>query len=419
MKVLVVGQGAREHALVRALRLSPSVTEVHAWPGNPGMVSEALCHPGEVGDSSALMKLVKKTSMDLVVIGPEQPLAFGLADDLRSAGVAVFGPSRQAAQLEASKIFAKEFMTEAGVPTSAYQVVTSLSELKSTLAEFSPPFVLKADGLAAGKGVVICASETEALEVGKQILQDKTLGSAGDRLLVEQHQRGYELSFLCLTEGQGHQLLPLAQDHKRLKDSDVGPNTGGMGAVAPIAISESLMAEIQEKIIYPSIRQIQAMGMLYRGILYIGVMVTETGPMVLEYNVRFGDPEAQVVLPLLEGDWGDVFFKVARGDLPQLQWKPLASACVVLAAENYPQGPVQGTPIEGDVSFQTASSYFLHGGTGRDSQTGTWVTKGGRVLNAVGLGSSLPEALQHAYSQAESVNWKGLQKRMDIGHRQL
>ncbi len=415
MKVLVIGQGAREHALVRALRLSASVTEVHVAPGSAAMAKEALVHEVSSSDSEALSKLVKKTAIDLVVIGPEQPLAEGLADDLRREGVAVFGPSGEAARLESSKSFAKEFMIEAGVPTARYQVVTSQQELKGALADFEPPYVLKADGLAAGKGVFICASLEEALQVGRDLFERKILGPAGEKVLIEEHQQGSELSFLCLTEGTDYRLLPLAKDHKRLNERDQGPNTGGMGAVAPVSIAPELLEQIESQLVAPSIRQLQAMGLLYRGVLYIGVMVTPKGPKVLEYNVRFGDPEAQVVLPLLEGDWGQVLMAVARGELPEPAWKPIATATVVLAAENYPASPVKGTPIEGDVFFETPSSYFLHGGTGRNSQTEAWVTQGGRVLNALGLGSDLKEALANAYHQADQVKWPGMQLRRDIG----
>jgi phosphoribosylamine--glycine ligase len=414
MKTLVIGKGGREHALARALKLSPSVTEVHAIPGSAGMAREALCHKIETNNHKAVVDFALQKNMDVVVIGPEVELANGLSDALRAAGVAVFGPSCEAAQLEASKIFSKKFMERAGVPTARAVVVTSVNETMSSAPTFTPPYVLKADGLAAGKGVFICKDLSELRQAAMDIFEQKKLGIAGDKALLEQSLQGWELSYLCITNGVEYQTLPLAQDHKRLSDGDVGPNTGGMGVVAPIQIDDALNALIVKLVIEPTLKTLSGMGLLYRGVLYVGVMVTKDGPQVLEYNVRFGDPEAQTLIPLFQGDFAQMVLEVAKGRVPQMSWKPLHSACVVLAAEGYPDQPQSGVKIIGSVFDETPSSYFLHAGTQQNS-LGEWQTGGGRVLNAIGVGSNLDEALSNAYRQAEKVTWPKMQIRHDIG----
>lgn len=418
MKTLVIGKGGREHAIVRALSLSPSVTEVHVVPGSQGMAREALCHSFSTSDDKAICEFATQKGVDLVVIGPEVELAAGLADSLRSAGVFVFGPSGEAAQLEASKIFSKEFMIRAGIPTAKSVVVASVKDVMESISEFTAPFVLKADGLAAGKGVFICDTQDELLKAARQLFEDRSLGNAGFKALLEQSLDGWELSCLCITNGKDFQELPMAQDHKRLKEKDEGPNTGGMGVVAPVDIDSELREEIRKTVLKPTMETISSMGMMYRGVIYVGLMITKDGPQVLEYNVRFGDPEAQVILPLIDGDCGEIMMAVAKGEVPTLEWKSLHSACVVLAAEGYPDNPVKDVPINGNLFSETGSSYFLHAGT-KDSGDGNWQTAGGRVLNAIGLGSSLEEARKNAYQQAESVSWPGMQMRKDIGEKLL
>lgn len=413
MRFLVLGQGGREHALVRALKYSPSVTEVHASPGSEGISEEALCHKVDWTDGKAVEQFVKKYQFDCVVVGPENYLVAGVADQLRALGVDVVGPSGVAAQLEGSKIFSKEFMVRAGVPTAAYEVVDTVADTLRAAQKFTPPYVLKADGLAAGKGVFLCATIPELKAAAEALFEQKTLGEAGRKALLEQYQEGYELSYLVLTNGSEYQALPVAQDHKRLRDNDEGPNTGGMGVVGPMTVDAGLRARIEESIVRPSVRNLQGSGLLYRGVLYIGVMVTPSGPTVLEYNVRFGDPEAQVIMPLLDGDWGFTFAKLAKGELAELKWKNLQMACVVLASPGYPDAPEKGVAIEGDLGYQSSSSYFLHAGTSKNA--GQWVCNGGRVLNSVGLGSSRAEALKAAYAQAKHVSWRGMQMRKDIG----
>lgn len=414
MRFLVLGQGGREHALVRALKFSPSVTEVHASPGSEGISQEAVCHKVDFSDAKAVEQFIKKYQFDCVVIGPENYLVQGVGDQIRALGVEVVGPSTIAAQLEGSKIFAKEFMVRAGVPTSAFEVVDNVADTLRAAQKFTPPYVLKADGLAAGKGVFLCATLPELKAAAESLFEQKSLGVAGQRALLEQFQEGYELSYLVLTNGSQHEALPIAQDHKRLSDGDEGPNTGGMGVVGPMVIDQSLRELIETSIVQPSVRNLQGSGLLYRGVLYIGVMVTPKGPTVLEYNVRFGDPEAQIILPLLDGDWGYVFSRLAHGEMAPLKWKNMQMACVVQAAPGYPDAPEKNVVIEGDLGWQSPSSYFLHAGTAKNER-GQWVTNGGRVLNAVGMGSSRAEALKAAYAQAKHVAWKGMQMRTDIG----
>ncbi|MCB0422004.1 MAG: phosphoribosylamine--glycine ligase [Bdellovibrionales bacterium] len=418
MNVLVIGKGGREHALVKALSTSKIVDTVHALPGNDGMRTLAICHSGKT-TSSDVLPVVKKHDIQLVVIGPEVELVEGLADDLRKAGIAVFGPSQSGAQLEASKVFSKEFMQKYQIPTASFEIVSSVADVEASFHKFEPPYVLKVDGLAAGKGVYILKDAQELIAAAKEVFEEQKFGVSGNQALLEEFQKGWELSYLILTNGKDFQSLPLSQDHKRLKEKDQGPNTGGMGVVAPLEIDLELNQRIQDEILKPTVEGLCREGWMYRGLVYVGVMVTEQGPRVIEYNVRFGDPEAQVVLPLLDGDWGEVLWSVARGELPSLLWKPVFSACVVLAAEGYPEAPRKGVPIEGDLMFESPSSYFLHAGTCYQSDTQKWETDGGRVLNAIGMGSSRLESIENAYKQAEHATWPGRQMRKDIGQKVL
>ncbi len=419
--VLVIGQGGREHALVRALRQSATVQAVHALPGSDGIALDAKCHNIDWKNFDAVLGVIRESSIDLVVIGPEIPLEAGLSDFLRANNVQVVAPSREAARLESSKIFSKEFMVEAGVPTARHFVVSTVAETLKAAKNFAPPFVLKADGLAAGKGVFICKSEADLEKAARDLFESKILGSAGSSALLEEFSPGYEISYLVLTNGSDSRPLILAQDHKRLLDNDEGPNTGGMGVVAPIEIDAALRARIDSDVVERSVRHLQKRGFMFRGVLFIGLMITPEGPSVLEYNTRFGDPETQVILPLLDGDWAVVFSELAAGRLIDLKWKPLSAACVVLAAKGYPDTPVKGAAmtLPGEAS---ASRYLLHAGSAR-SATGhrstDWQTNGGRVLNAVGIGASLREAIDAAYEIANEVKSDALVLRSDIGRRQL
>lgn len=416
MKVMVIGKGGREHALVKALGKSQSVERVYAIPGNQGM-DGVECFNDSVTDVQSVVKRCKSLSVDLVVVGPEDPLAAGISDDLRESGLLVFGPDKKGAELEASKICSKEFMDRHGVPTAPYQKVSSVEDVLSVVDQFTPPYVLKADGLAAGKGVFICKNKEELLKNSKDIFENNVLGDSGKKAIVEQFQPGFELSFFVLTNGSEYVSLPMAQDHKKLNENDEGPNTGGMGTVAPMEISSDLYQEIIDKVVKTTVSGLEKEGFVYRGVVFIGIMVTENGPQVLEYNVRFGDPETQVLLPLLDGDWGQAFKTIAEGNIPKLQWKKQSAACVVIAAEKYPSTPVKGVTIKGDLSSTSDEAYFLHAGTLKEGNE--WKTAGGRVLNAVGLGTSIEEALSVAYDKVKKVEWPGMQFRKDIGKKAL
>ena len=413
MKVLVVGKGGREHALVRALNQSESVQEVLALPGSDGMAAEAKIFTDKKVDLSNVLEVVHSEKIDLVVIGPEAPLADGLADQLRESDVLVFGPGKLGAELEASKIAAKKFMQEAGVPTSSAVMVTNVEETLGSAKSFQAPFVLKADGLAAGKGVFICKDETELEAVAKDLFENKVLGEAGEQALLEEFHTGYELSVLILTNGRKYEVLPIAQDHKRIFDNDEGPNTGGMGTVAPMELSKTVMMEISEKVLQPTVKHLKNRGLDYRGVIFIGIMMTDEGPITLEYNVRFGDPETQVIMPLLDGDWGHVLKTIASGEIPEMNWKEGATACVVLAAEGYPDTSKKGVEISGPCDRALASQYFLHAGTQKID--GKWVTDGGRVLNSIGIGENYKVAVENAYQGVNSISWPGMQYRKDIG----
>lgn len=430
LHILVVGQGGREHAMARALRASPRVASLHALPGSDGIAPDATCHAVDWRDFNAVRGVVQANKINLVVIGPDNIAATDLADRLRAQGVAVFAPSQAAARLEASKVFSKQFMMSAGIPTARAVVVTSVEEVRARAREFTVPFVLKADGLALGKGVFICRSESELLAAAHSLFVDRALGEAGAKALLEEFHEGYELSFHVLTNGEDFEPLALAQDHKRLGDGDRGPNTGGMGTIAPVAVEDALRERIYREVMWPTVRAIKQAGLIYRGVIFVGLMVTRQGPIVIEYNVRFGDPETQVILPLLDGDWALVLAAVADGKMPRLKWKNAAAACVVLAAQGYPDQPVKGAAIRGlsasgeavgdgaPGALHEASAYVLHAGSQRRADDReNWQTSGGRVLNLIGLGADLRSALRAAYLLTEKVSWPGVQFRRDIGGR--
>ena len=414
MNVLVLGKGGREHALVRVLANSPLVNTVFALPGREGFAPQATCLPHQPLEKKSLEEFINTKDIKLVVIGPEQELVDGWSDFFRSLNVPVFGPSKSAARLESSKLFAKNFMTSMNIPTSDFKEVHSIKDVLNHLSLFSFPVVLKADGLAAGKGVFICSNKKELEEAARLLFEKKIFGPAGEKALLEVFQKGEELSVFVLTNGSDYKILPFARDYKKLKEGNKGPNTGGMGAFAPYTISTDLQKNIETMVVQPSIEGLRKNNLFYRGVLYIGLMIVDQKIFVLEYNVRFGDPEAQVLLPLLEGDWAKAFLSLAEGKIPNLEWKKdTSAACVVLAGEGYPSQPVIDVPIEGNINFESLSSYFLHAGTKKANTE--WLTGGGRVLNALGIGDTKEEALQKAYKQSEKVNWPGMQKRMDIG----
>lgn len=421
MKVLVIGSGGREYGMVWAARQSKEVEEVIAAPGNAGIARLARCVPIKAEDSDGLIKFCQQESIDLVLIGPEGPLADGLVDKMSEAGLPAFGPSRLAAQLEGSKIFAKKFMQRHQIPTAAYEVVTDSKTAMACLDKFSIPVVIKADGLAAGKGVIVAMTREEAEGAIKRILDDKQFGQAGNALVIEEFMQGEEASILAFADGTIVVPMVSAQDHKRIFDGDQGPNTGGMGAYSPApVITEDMVKEIKAKILDPVIKGMAEEGTPYKGILYAGLMMTEQGPKVVEFNCRFGDPETQVVLPLLTCDLIKLAQACIQGTLtPEMvTWKESAAVTVVLAAPGYPGDYPKGAVITGIEEAEKLDQVMVwHAGTKeKDHQI---VTNGGRVLNVIALGSDIGEAIKKVYQACEKIRFDGVQYRKDIGYRAL
>jgi phosphoribosylamine---glycine ligase len=400
MKILVVGSGGREHALAWKIAQSPALTELHAAPGNPGIATLGRCHPLRADDLEGLLALCREQAIDLVVIGPEAPLVAGIADGLRRAGVAVFGPGAAAARIEGSKSFAKDVMRAAGVPTAA-----ALDELRA-------PCVVKADGLAAGKGVFVCKGQAEAEQAW-------TLAQAlGEGIVVEELLEGEEVSVFALTDGVEAAPLPPAQDFKRLRDGDEGPNTGGMGSYSPVPfLADEGAAEIVELVHRPVLAELARRGAPYVGLLYAGLMLTDAGPRVLEFNCRFGDPETQALLPRLEGDLLSVLASAAAGalDTEGLATTVAAAVSVVLSAAGYPDAPQTGAPIEGVADAEALGALVFHAGTALRNER--LVSAGGRVLDVTGVGPTVAAARERAYEAVERIQLEGAQYRTDVAQR--
>jgi phosphoribosylamine--glycine ligase len=417
-KILVVGSGGREHALVRALHDSAEHPAVFVAPGNPGMETEATCVPIRATDLAALTGWAAREKPDLVVIGPDSAVAIGLADALAKVSVPALGPVRAAARLESSKSFAKQVLQELNLPTAPYRVAHSPAEAKRILAGATYPVVLKADGLAAGKGVVVAEREGEAFEAISAWMERGELGESGRVLVIEDFLQGEEASLLVLTDGERWMLFPPARDHKRAYDGDTGPNTGGMGACAPARVPSAQDAiAIARRMVDPLLAELRARGIPYRGILYFGLMLTPSGPMVLEINARFGDPEAQVVLPLLEEDALPLFLAAARGSLPPDRHETFvryagAAVCVVLAASGYPKEPHTGQVIEGLNHARPHGIRFYCAGV--DRRAGRFVTSGGRVLGVTARADTLERAREAAYEAVSWIRFDGMQYRRDI-----
>jgi phosphoribosylamine---glycine ligase len=413
--VLVVGSGAREHALVWALARSPSVNEIWAAPGNPGIATIAQTVDLPITDVAAIADWAEAHDIRLVVVGPEAPLALGLVDLLATRGVPVFGPSRAAAELEWSKAFAKDFMRRHGIPTAPYGVFSEIEAAADFIRTAGAPLVVKADGLAAGKGVLICATQAEAEDAVRSVLVDRTFQAAGDRVVIEQFLEGEELSVIAVVDGERFAVMPPARDYKRLRDGDQGPNTGGMGSYAPVHdLDLDVMERVRERVLEPAVAGLRAEGRPYRGALYAGLMLTREGPMALEFNCRFGDPETQVILPLLDLDLAELLLACAEGRLAteSIVTLPDVAVCVVLAAEGYPERPRAGDPIHGiDVARQSGALVF-HAGTG--DRDGRLVTSGGRVLSVVGTDADLTGAAARAYAAADMIQFAGMQSRRDV-----
>jgi phosphoribosylamine--glycine ligase len=419
-RVLVVGSGGREHALVRALVDSPGRPSVVCAPGNAGIHLDAPCFPVRADDLDGLVALARHETVDFVVVGPEVPLALGLADRLRNAGIPVYGPGAAGSQLEASKIATKRLLTKYGIPTAPAEMFRETGPAAAYLRSRGVPIVVKADGLASGKGVTVAGTMAEAEKAVVEALEGGRFGDGGRQILIEDCLVGEETSVLVVVSGRDYVILPVAQDHKRVGDGDTGPNTGGMGAYAPAqVVTPALMEEIERRIVRPSVEAIATEGIDFRGTLFIGLMLTKDGPSVLEFNTRFGDPETQAVLPRLESDLLELLWAAATGTLHghQLRVRPGHTLCVVVCSRGYPDRYPTGELIELPPSLPEQVS-ILHAGTTRDSQ-GRLVTSAGRVLGVAAAGNTLAEAAALAYATCESIHFESKYYRRDIGTRQL
>jgi phosphoribosylamine--glycine ligase len=421
MKVLVLGGGGREHALAWSLAKSPRVTEVISAPGNPGCAAVGPCWSDlSANDTDRLLERAIDQGVDLVVVGPEGPLVNGVADRFQEAGMPVFGPSAAAARLEGSKVFAKEFLARHGIPTAPFTVFDDAAAAHREVDRQAPPIVLKADGLASGKGVTVAPSREAAHKAVEDLMEKKVFGDAGRRVVFEEFLPGEEASLFVVSDGERHLPFLAAQDHKRALDGDRGPNTGGMGAYAPAALlTRNLLAEVNERIVVPTLAGMAKDGAPYRGLLYVGLMLTPEGPRVVEYNCRFGDPETQALLPLLKSDLAELLLCSAEGKLPTapLAWQSGSCVTVVLASQGYPGVYETGFDISGVADAEREGAVVFHAGTAL--REGRLVTAGGRVLNVTATGATLGLAIEKAYTAAARIRFRGLQYRRDIGHRAL
>jgi len=420
MKILVIGSGGREHALVWALKRNTGrQLEVFCAPGNAGIAEMATCVSIGAMDAKGLAGFCEQEKIDLTMVGPEAPLAAGIVDEFEGRGLRIVGPGGEAARLEASKAFAKDFMNRHGIPTARFRIASSREDAQRILTsgEFgdeNAPVVIKADGLAAGKGVVVAKSRAEA----RRAIDDLSEDEASERIVIEEALGGPEASLLLFSDGRNFRLMPAARDHKRVGENDTGPNTGGMGSITDASVlDEATLETIINRIVAPTLDGARHEGFPFRGILFIGLMLTNAGPQVLEYNVRFGDPETQAILVRLETDLVDVFDAIVDQQLDRidLRWSNDASACVVLAARGYPARPVTGSPIEGlDPAAKHDKVAVFHAATSRDAK-GQWLTAGGRVLGVTATGSNLESALKRAFAAVSDIHWDGMHYRRDIG----
>ncbi|SNS83161.1 phosphoribosylamine--glycine ligase [Anaerovirgula multivorans] len=417
MKILVVGNGGREHTIVWKLSQSPQVSEIYCAPGNPGIgeISKNIDVSSE--DIEKLVDFSREMSIDMTIVGPEVPLVSGIVDAFQKSGLNIIGPAKAAAQLEGSKAFAKDFMKKYNIPAAAYNEVNSYDEAVKTLQKYSFPVVIKADGLAAGKGVLICENQEEAEKALVDILLNRVFGTAGDKVVIEEFLEGIETSILCFVDGKTIVPMVSSQDHKRIYDGDQGPNTGGMGTYSPNYVYTEEIAKIVEKnILQPTLKGIQEENMDFKGILFIGLMITKEGPKVLEYNVRFGDPETQVVLPRLETDLMEIFNAMLQQKLSNIdiQWNKKGVVCVVLASGGYPGDYEKGKEISGLENIGDNTVVF-HAGTAM--KNGKLVTNGGRVLGVTAWAEDIETARKQAYENVEKINFEGKTYRRDIAVR--
>ena len=419
MRVLVIGQGGREHAICWKLKQSPLVKEVYAAPGNAGIADVADCVPIGVADIIELADFAEKLKIDLTIVGPELPLTLGIVDEFQKRGLPIFGPTRLAAELEGSKVFSKEFMRKYKIPTAEATSCSSIDEANEALKKMKYPAVLKAEGLAAGKGVIVAQDKKEAEEYLQMVFEEKKFGTAASRILVEEYLQGEEVSFMVITDGKSFVPLAPAKDYKKAFDNDEGPNTGGMGAHSPaVVLNSETAAEIIKKVMIPTIQGMEEEGRPYQGVIYAGLMLTRKGPKVLEYNCRFGDPETQVQMLRLEDDLAAVLLKVVNGNLgdTKLTWRKEAAACVVVAVEGYPSEFAKGQEVVID-PINDPSVVVFQGGTIK--KAGKLVNMAGRVANVCARAATLTDALTKAYEAVPKVRFQGARYRRDIGYRAL
>lgn len=420
MKVAVIGGGGREHTLAWKLAQSPSVDKLYAIPGSAAMSEVAQCVDIALSDLDAITDYAKNEGIDMLVVGPEVPLTEGIADLAQSKGLAVFGPNKAAAQMEGSKVFAKNLMKKYHVPTAAYASFTDGEAAKAYIKKQGAPIVVKADGLAAGKGVVVAQTEAEAIEAVNAMMEDHIFGASGGRIVIEECMVGEEASLLAFVDGKTIVPMISAQDHKRIFDNDEGPNTGGMGAYAPApVVTPEIRKEVEEKILKPVVDGLKQEGITYQGCLYAGLMITADGPKVVEFNCRFGDPETQAVLPLLDGDLAQIMYACAKGTLTadMVHWKDAAACCVIMASAGYPASSHKGDVISGLDAVDKEDVMVFHSGTAK--KDGQYVTNGGRVLGVTAVAGDLKSAIKKAYANVKRIHFDGQQVRSDIGAKGL
>lgn len=420
MKVAVIGGGGREHTLAWKLAQSPSVDKLYAIPGSAAMSEVAQCVDIALSDLDGITDYAKKEGIDMLVVGPEVPLTEGIADLAQSKGLAVFGPNKAAAQMEGSKVFAKNLMKKYHVPTAAYASFTDGDAAKAYIKKQGAPIVVKADGLAAGKGVVVAQTEAEAIDAVNAMMEDHIFGASGGRIVIEECMVGEEASLLAFVDGKTIVPMISAQDHKRIFDNDKGPNTGGMGAYAPApVVTPEIRKEVEETILKPVVAGLKQEGITYQGCLYAGLMITADGPKVVEFNCRFGDPETQAVLPLLDGDLAQIMYACAKGTLTadMVHWKDAAACCVIMASAGYPASSHKGDVISGLDAVDKEDVMVFHSGTAK--KDGQYVTNGGRVLGVTAVAPDLQSAIEKAYANVKRIHFDGQQVRSDIGAKGL
>ncbi len=420
MRIMIIGGGGREHALLWKLAQSPKVEKIYCVPGNPGMHDLAICVSGDTSDNAAMVRLAQERAIDLVVVGPEAPLANGIVDAFNKAEIAVFGPNQAAARLESSKDFAKTIMKKYGIPTAAYATFQDAEAAKAYIRKQGAPIVVKADGLAAGKGVVVAATTEIACQAVDAMLTGHSFGLAGERVVIEECLVGEEVSLLAFVDGETVVPMVAAQDHKRIFDEDQGPNTGGMGAYAPAPVlTPDLAEQVKQEVLLPVVRAMAQEGCLYKGCLYAGLILTEEGPKVIEFNARFGDPETQVVLPLLDSDLAEILLACSQGKLSEadVAWKDGAAVCVVMASWGYPGPYESGMIISGIEGAKQKEGIVFHSGTRQ--QDGQLMTDGGRVLGVTAVAQDIQAAIRKAYQAVIEVSFAGMHFRRDIGRKAL